>query len=62
MIRVIKTLTETYEIGRKSVIKFWTKEIAKEMTNVCIAFEQLDGIKTNNTRKGKVGLDTRTPI
>ena len=33
---------------------FWTKDIAKEMTNVCIAFEKLDGVAPDGTRKGNI--------
>ena len=38
---------------------FWTKVIVNEMKNVCIAFEKLDGVTTDETSKGgiKPGYD-----
>ena len=33
---------------------FWTKAIAKEMTNVRIAFENLDDVTPDDMRKGKI--------
>ena len=42
--RVPNTIKEAYEIGRQSGTDFWTKAIPKEITNVRIAFENIDGI------------------
>ena len=33
---------------------FWTKAVVKEIMNVCIAFEKLDGLTPNEMRKGKI--------
>ena len=44
-IQVPKTLKEAYDIDIQSGTDFWTKTIAKEMTNICIAFENLDRVK-----------------
>ena len=33
---------------------FWTKHIAKEMTNICIEFNNLDGIRLDEMSKGKI--------
>ena len=33
--------------------EFWTNAIVKEMENVYISFEKLDGITPDGTRKGK---------
>ena len=32
----------------------WTKAIEKEMKNVCIAFEKIDGVDEGQMRTGKV--------
>ena len=37
-IQVINTVKEAYEIDRQSGTHFWTKDIAKEMTNIRIEF------------------------
>ena len=49
-IQVPKTLKEAYEIDRKSGTEFWTKSIVKDMTNVRIAFEKLDGVIPDEMR------------
>ena len=51
VIRVPKTVKEAYEIDRKSGTGFWSKAIAKEMTNIRIAFEKLDDVTPNEMMK-----------
>ena len=46
-IRFPKTVKEAYNIGRQPGTDFWTKAIAKEMTNVRISFEKLDDVTPN---------------
>ena len=43
-IQVPKTVKEAYEIDRQLGTDFWTKDIAKDMINVRISFENLDGV------------------
>ena len=33
---------------------FWTKDISKDMTNVRISFENLDGVTPEKIRKGNI--------
>ena len=54
VIRVPKTEKEAYEIDRQSGTDFWTKAIAKEMTNIRIVFEKLDSVTPDEMRKGKI--------
>ena len=49
-----KTVKEAYDIDRQSGTEFWTKDIAKEMTNVRIVFEKLEGVTPDEMRKGGV--------
>ena len=35
-------------------LTFWTKDIAKEITNVLISFEKIDGVTPDEMRKGKI--------
>ena len=49
-----KTLKEAYEIYRQSGTEFWTKDIAKEMANFRIAFENLDGVTPNEMSKRNI--------
>ena len=53
-IRFTKTVKEAYDIDRKSGTDFWTKNIAKEMTNVRILFEKLQGFTPDEMRKGNI--------
>ena len=50
-VRVPKTVKEAYEIDRQSGTDFWNKAIAKEMTNIRIAFEKLDDVTPNEMMK-----------
>ena len=43
-----------YDIDRQSGTEFGTKAIAKEMTNVRIAFENIDGVTPDDMRKGEI--------
>ena len=42
---------EAYDIDRQSGTDFWTKETAKEMANLLIAFDKLKGVTPDETRK-----------
>ena len=53
-IRVPKTVKEAYDIDRQSGAEFWTNATIKEMTNVHIAFEKLDGVTPDETKKGNI--------
>ncbi|GFH55427.1 hypothetical protein CTEN210_11903 [Chaetoceros tenuissimus] len=53
-IRIPKTVKEAYEIDRLTGTNFWMKAIEKEMTNVRIAFEKLEGVTKEEKRLGKV--------
>ena len=53
-IRFPKTVKESYRIYRQSGTNFWTKDIAKEMTNVRISFDNIDGVTPDETRKGNI--------
>ena len=48
---VSKKVKETYYIYRQSGTDFWTKDIAKEMTNVRILFKKLDGVTPYEVKK-----------
>ena len=50
-IQVPKTVKETYDIDRQSGTDFWTKAIAKEITDIRISFENLDGVTPDEMRK-----------
>lgn len=52
-IEVPKSVDEAYEIDRKTGTDHWTKAIAKEMKNVRVAFEKLDGVTESQMRSGK---------
>ena len=52
-IRIPKTVAEAYEIDRITGTNFWTKAIEKEMSNVRIAFEKLEGVTEEEMRSGK---------
>ena len=51
-----KTVKEAYEIDRQSGTDFCTKDIAKDMANVRIAFEKLDNVTPDEMRKGKAWI------
>ena len=53
-IRVPKTVKKEYDIERHSGTEFWTQAIVKEMTNVRIVFDKLDGVTTDDMKKGKI--------
>ena len=53
-IRVPKTVKEAYETDRQSGTDFWTKAIAKDMTNVRIEFDNIDGVTPDEMRKGDI--------
>ena len=53
-IRVPKKVKEAYYIDRQSWTDFWTKAIAKEMTNVGITFDNIDGVTPGDMRKGEI--------
>ena len=36
------------------VTVFWINNISKEMTNVCIAFDNIDGVTPDDMSKGKI--------
>ena len=56
-IQVTKTVKEAYEINRKSGTDFWTKAIAKLITNICISFEKIYSVTPNDTMKVKIDLN-----
>ena len=43
-----------YDIYRQLGTDFWTKAISKDITNVCIAVDNLDGVTPDEMRKGKI--------
>jgi len=43
-IEIPKSVEEAYEIDRVTGTSHWTRAIEKEMKNVRVAFEKLDGI------------------
>ena len=43
-IEVPKLVTEAYTIDQKTGTRLWTDAIAKEMKNVRVAFEKLEGV------------------
>ena len=53
-VRVPNIVKEACDIYRKLGADFWTKAISKEIKNVRIAFEKLDGVTSDETRKGKI--------
>ena len=53
-IQVSKTVKEAYEIEKKLGTDFWTKAIVKEMTNVRISFDNLDGVTPDAMGKGTI--------
>ena len=53
-IEVPKSVTEAYEIDRRTGTTFWTNAIHKEMKNVRVAFEKIEGATEEEMRKGKL--------
>ena len=53
-ILVPKTIKEAYEIDRQSGTDFWTNAISKDMTDIRIAFEKLDGVTPDEMSIGKI--------
>jgi len=53
-IEIPKSVEEAYEIDRVTGTSHWARAIEKEMRNVRIAFEKLDGITEDKMRTGKV--------
>lgn len=53
-IRVPKSLEEAYEVYRQTGTDLWTNAITKEMINVQIAFEKLEGVTIDDMKYGKV--------
>jgi len=53
-IEIPKTVEEAYEIDRATGASHWARAIEKEMRNVKVAFEKLDGITEDKMRTGKV--------
>jgi len=52
-IRVPKSVDEAYRIDKETNTSFWTKSIEKEMKNVRVAFEKIDGVTVDDMEKGK---------
>ncbi len=52
-IRVPKSVDEAYQIDKETKTDYWTKAIAKEMKNVRVAFEKVDGVTTEQMKSGK---------
>ena len=53
-IRIPKTAKDAYDIDRETGTDFWTKAIEREMANVRIAFEKLEGVNEEQMRSGKL--------
>jgi hypothetical protein len=53
-IRVPKTVAEAYKIDEQTGTNYWTKAIEKEVKNVRIAFEVIEGITVDEMRTGKI--------
>ena len=53
-IQILKTVEEAYEIDRITGTDFWMKAIEKEMVNVRVAFEKLEGVTIDEMKTGKV--------
>ena len=49
-----KSVIEAYQIDRDTGTDFWTKAIEKEMKNVRIAFEKLEGVTPEEMEGGKI--------
>ena len=53
-IEVLKTVQDNLDIDSKRGTDFWEKNIRKEMTNVRIEFENIDGMTPEQMRTGKI--------
>ena len=53
-IRIPKTVDEALRIDRETGTDYWSKAIEKEMKNVRIAFDKLEGVTPEDMRVGKV--------
>jgi len=53
-IEIPKSVNEAYKIDRETGTAHWTRAIEKEMKNVRIAFEKVDGVDEKQMRTGKV--------
>jgi len=53
-IEIPKSVNEAYKIDRETGTAHWTRGIEKEMKNVQIAFEKVDGVDEKQMRTGKV--------
>ena len=53
-IEVPKSVDEAYAIDRRTGTTFWTDAINKEMKNVRVAFDALEGVTEEKMREGKV--------
>ena len=53
-IEIPKSVEEAYKIYRTTGTNHWTKAIEKEMKNVRIAFEKIDGVTEAEMRTGKI--------
>ena len=53
-IQVHKTVDEAYKIDHQTGTNFWGKAIKKDVANVCVTFEVLYVVTTDQMRYGKV--------
>ena len=53
-IEVPKSAAEAYMIDQKTGTRFWTEAIDKEMKNVRVAFEKLEGVSEAQMKTGKI--------
>ena len=53
-IEIPKSVNEAYRIDRETGTAHWTKAIEKEMKNVRVAFEKVDGVNESQMRTGKI--------
>ena len=53
-IEIPKSVKEAYKIDRESGTAHWTRAIEKEMKNVRVAFEKVDGVNESQMRTGKI--------
>ncbi len=53
-IEIPKSVNEAYKIDRETGTTHWTRAIEKEMKNVRVAFEKIDGVTEQQMRTGKV--------
>jgi len=53
-IEILRSVEEAYEIDTGTGPSHWARAIEKEMRNVRVAFEKLDGMTEDKMRTGKV--------